>query len=188
MTKLKFTFKNYLQELKKSYLLLIILLIIGLAGGAFYAFSRKTQYVSHAKLLVNNSAVDNGSATSPYAQIGELLSSKKLLETVNTAAKDVPAYEVIEMPRGVFMINVTDNNGEHAKEIANAVLASAGDIISTAFDNASDYRITIIEEASEPAATVSMKSRLVSIAIAGAAMLIVGAVIVFIKFDYNSEK
>jgi capsular polysaccharide biosynthesis protein len=188
MTKPKFTFKNYLGELKKSWLLLAIFLAIGAVLGACYTFSRPTNYTASAKLLINNSYIDNGSTASPYAQIGELLSSKKLLEAVDPSLKDIPSYEVKEAPRGVFEITVTDKNADHAKEIANAVSDKADEILAEAFDAASDYRITVIEVAEDATPTTTNKARILSIAIAALGMLVIGAVIVFIKFDYHSEK
>ena len=188
MSKPKFTFKNYLRELKKSWLLLAIFLVLGAAGGAYYAFSRQTQYTASAKLLINNATVDNGSATSPYAQIGELLSSQKIMKAVNPSVKDFPGYEIKEAPRGVFEITVTAENADRAKEVANIIADSSDDVVASAFDNASDYRVTVLEEATDAAPTVTTKSRIITAAIAAAAMLVLGAVVVFIKFDYNSEK
>lgn len=188
MTKTKFTFKNYLKELKKSWLLLVIFVILGAAGGAFYAFRKPVQYTATAKVLVNNASVDNAGMASPYSSISELLLSKDLIKETNPDLGDIPEYEVIEAPRGVFQVTVTDTDSEHAKEVANAVINSTQYVIDYAFDNAADYRVTTINEAENTSATVSTKSRIISIVIAAAAMFVLAAVVVFIKFDYSSEK
>lgn len=188
MSKTKFTLRNYFKELKKAWLLLAIFAIIGAAGGAFYAFKKPVLYTTSAKVLVYNSSVDNGSAASPYAQIGELLMSKNLIEDTNKDLKDIPEYTVVELPRGVFEVKVTDANADHAKEVANAVVNSTSSVISYAFDDADDYRVSVLTEAKDASSTVSTKSRIISIVIAAAAMIVLAAVVVFIKFDYSSEK
>ncbi len=188
MTKTKFTLKNYFKELKKAWLLLIIFAILGAAGGAFYAFKKPVEYTASAKVLVYNSSIDNGSTVSPYSQIGELLLSDELMKNINKDKSGISGYTVVEIPRGVFTVTATNSDEERAKEVANTVIESTDDAIHYAFDDADDYRVMVIQEANQASPTVSNKSRIISIAIAATAMLIIGAVVVFIKFDYSLEK
>ena len=188
MSKTKFTLKNYFKELKKAWLLLVIFAILGAAGGAFYAFKKPTMYTASAKVLVYNSSIDNGSTVSPYSQIGELLLSKELIKDINDDLGDGFDYSVIEAPRGVFIVTATDKDEERAKEVANTVIDSTSDVMRHAFDDADDYRVMTLQEADQASPTITNKSRIISVIIAAAAMLVVAAVIVFIKFDYSSEK
>ena len=190
MTKTKFTFRNYLKELKKAWLFLTIFFVIGAAAGSAFAFTRKVQYTASAKFSVYNSHVDNGAATSPYSQLIELFSSKKVLANVDKTVKleEAPSYDVKESPRGIFEVKVTAADAEKAKNFANTVVVNTNNIITEAFDDAYNYRVTILEEASEAQPTVTLKTRAISIAIAAFGMLIIAAVIVFIRFDYRSEK
>ena len=188
MSKTKFTLKNYFKELKKAWLLLVIFAILGAAGGAFYAFKKPVMYTASAKVLVYNSSIDNGSTVSPYSQIGELLLSKEVINEINKDSDDISDYTVVEAPRGVFTITATSGNEDHAKKVANTVIESTSGAIRYAFDDADDYRAMVLQEADQASPTVTTKTRIISIAIAAAAMLIIAAVIVFIKFDYSSEK
>ncbi|MBR3378518.1 hypothetical protein IKG50_04335 [Candidatus Saccharibacteria bacterium] len=188
MLKTKFTLKNYFKELKKAWLLLVIFAILGAAGGAFYAFKKPVKYTTSAIVLVNNSKIDNGAVFSPYAQITELLSSKNLLQEINKDLKEIPEYTVFENPRGVFAVTVTDDDPENAKKVADTIINSTDELAKIAFDNPDDYRITIVKKADDATPTITTKTRLMTIAIAAGAMLVLAAVIVFIKFDYCSEK
>ena len=188
MANVKFTLRNYFKELKKAWLLLAIFAIIGAAGGAFYAFRKPVLYTASAKVLINNSKIDNGATVSPYAQITELLLSKEMVNQANTEELNLPTYTVVEAPRGVFVITATDADAERAKFGANTVLNSTDSILDLAFDDAEDYRTTVIEREEDAAPTVTMKNRIISIVVAAAAMLVLAAVVVFIKFDYRSEK
>lgn len=186
----KFTFKNYLKELKKSWIMLVIFLVIGLAGGAAYAFSRPVNYNATVKFSVYNSHVDNGSAASPYSQLVELYASPRLLSNIDGAVdeKTAPKYEVKEAPRGIFTVTVTAKDAEKAKSFANTVLFNTSNVISAAFDDATNYRVTVLKEATSAEATVTNSKRIISIAVAALGMLVIAAVIVFVRFDYRSEK
>jgi uncharacterized protein involved in exopolysaccharide biosynthesis len=190
MTKTKFTFRNYLKELKKAWLLLAIFFVIGAAAGSVYAFTRKVQYTATAKFSVYNSHVDNGAATSPYSQLIELFSSKKVLANVDETVKldETPDYDVKESPRGIFEVKVTAADEEKAKSFANTVVINTSNVIAAAFDDCYNYRTTILEEAEDAEPTVTLKTRAISIAVAALGMLVIAAVVVFIRFDYRSEK
>ncbi len=190
MAKTKFTFRNYLKELKKAWIFLAIFFVIGAGIGSAYAFTRKVQYTATAKFSVYNSHVDNGAATSPYSQLIELFSSAKLLANVDETVKleDVPVYEVKESPRGIFEVTVTSADAEKAKSFANTVIINSSNVIASAFDDSYNYRTTILEEALSAQPTVTMKTRLVSILVAAFGMFIIAAVVIFIRFDYRSEK
>lgn len=182
MAKPQFTFKNYLKELKKSWLLLAIFFIIGAGGGAYYAFSKPVEYKASAKFSVYNSIVNTGSVTSPYSQIGSLLSSREVVEGV------LSEYEITEKPFGVFEITATDGSSEKAIDTANTVLGNAWPAISAAFDDAENYHVTVLAGATDATATTSTKQRVVSTAVAAFAGLALALVVVFIKFDYTAEK
>ena len=158
MTKTKFTFRNYLKELKKAWIFLVIMFVIGAAAGSAYAFTRKAQYTATAKFSVYNSHVDNGAATSPYSQLIELFSSKKLLASVNEDVKleEVPSYEVKEAPRGIFEVKVTDADKEKAKSFANLIVVNTNNVIESAFDDSYNYRTTVLEEATDAEPTVTL--------------------------------
>ena len=188
MANAKFTLKNYFKELKKAWLLLVIFAIIGAGAGAFYSFKKPVLYTANAKVLVNNSKIDNGAAMSPYAQITELLTSQNIVKNATGSDESLSGYQVAESPRGVFTITATASDADQAKKVANTVVESASSIMSIAFDDAEDYRVTIINYAEDAAPTVTAKTRVISIVIAAAAMLVLAAVVVFIKFDYRSEK
>ena len=190
MTKTAFTFRNYLKELKKAWIFLVIFFVIGAAAGAAYAFTRKVQYTATAKFSVYNSHVDNGAATSPYSQLIELFSSKKVLANADETVKleEIPDFDVKESPRGIFEVKVTDADKEKAKTFANLVVINTSNVIAAAFDDSYNYHTTVLEEAEEAKPTVTLKTRAISIAAAAFGMLVIAAVIVFIRFDYHSEK
>lgn len=182
MSKPQFTFKNYLKELKKSWLLLAIFFVIGAGGGAYYAFTKPTNYEASAKFSVYNSIVNTGSITSPYAQIGSLLESGELIKG------ELSEYSVVEKPFGVFEVVATASSSDEAIKTANMVMDNADEAIAAAFDDYEDYRITILARATESTQTMTTKKRIISTAVAAFAGLALALVVVFIKFDYKAEK
>ena len=188
MAKTKFTFKNYFKELKKSWLLLVIFTIIGAGAGAYYAFTKPTLYTASSKFIISNTLIDNGTAVSPYSQVSEALSSKKILSTIIDDVDNLSDCSVVEDPRGVFVINATDKDAKKAQETANKIVNSAKEVVDSIYDNANYYKVTIASEADEAKPTVTAKTRIISIIVAAIAMLAIAAIVVFIKFDYNSEK
>ena len=182
MSKPQFTFKNYLKEVKKSWLLVAIFVALGAVGGAVCSFARPTIYAASAKISVYNSAVNTGSITSPYAQISELLMSGELVKG------DLEEYTVVEKPFGVFEIIATSTNSDKAIETADAVVDNVDEAINKAFDDAGDYRITILGRASKTTPTITMRNRIISTTVSIVSAFVLALVIIFVKFDYIAEK
>ena len=182
MSKPQFTFKNYLKEIKKCWIFVIVVVILGAVGGAYYSFSKPTQYTASAKVSVYNPAVNNGPVSSPYAQIAELLMSSELIEA------DLEEYVVAEKPFGVFEIVATSNDSQKAIDTANTVMDKTSNVISAAYDDADNYQITVLERASEATTTIVTKNRIISTAIIVAGAFVLALVAVFVKFDYIAEK
>lgn len=189
-SKEKFTFKNYVKTVKKSWLFVVIFFVIGIAAGAWYAFRKPTEYSATAKFSVYNSVAENGAATSPYAQIAELVSSKSLLKEANVSVdtSKIGGYLVKESNRGVFLVTSTEKDEETAKNTVNAVVYAVSDVLAYTYDDSDDYKVTILEEATSAAPTASTKSRIISVAIAAFGMLALALIILFIRFDYTAEK
>ena len=184
----KFTFKNYLKELKRSWLILVIFVLIGAVAGSVYAFRKPTEYVSNAKFSVHNSSIENGTTTSPYSQIGALVQSKELIiRNSDIKESDFSGVEVTEKPFGVFDVVVTSPTAEQAKNTANTILGSVRKIMDEAFDDSGYYQIAILQNASEATPTVTIKNRVTSIAVVMLGMLAVAMIVVFVKFDYSSN-
>ena len=190
MAKTKFTFRNYLKALKDAWVVLAIFFVIGAAAGAFVAFKKPVMYSSTSKIAVFNSTIDNGAVTSPYTQITEYLSSKKLLDEVDDSfeIEEIPDYTVEELPRGIFTIKVTAKDADTAKKFAGLIVNDSMRILASVLGNTENYRITTLEEASDGVPTVTNKTRIIYLAIASLGMLLIAAIGVFIKFDYSSEK
>ena len=182
MPKPQFTFKNYLKEIKKCWIFVVAVVILGAAGGAYYSFSKPTQYTASTKVSVYNPAVNNGPVSSPYAQIAELLMSSELIEA------DLEEYVVVEKPFGVFEIVATSNDSQKAIDTANTVMDKTSNVISAAYDDADNYQITVLERASEATPTIVTKNRVISTAIIVAGAFVLALVAVFVKFDYIAEK
>ena len=183
MAKPQFTFKNYLKELKKAWLLLAIFFLAGAIGGGIYAFTRPVIYGAVSKVTVYNKDVNTGPASSPYAQISDILMSDELVKT-----EEMADYNVIEKPFGVFEIVTRSTDEQKAIDTANTVAEKTTDAIAKAFTNASDYEVTILKKAEKSIPGISLQNRLISTTISAFGVLALALIIVFIKFDYTAEK
>ena len=182
MSKPQFTFKNYLKEIKKCWILLAIFFVLGGAAGAYYSFTKPTSYTANAKFSVYNSKLNTGSTTSPYSQIGELIMSDQLI------GGELSEYTVVEKPFGVFTITSTASDSQKAVDTANSVVDNTSNAISAAFEDADEYKITILSRATDASQTVTNKHRIISAAVIALGSLALALVIIFIKFDYTAEK
>lgn len=184
MAKSEFTFHNYCKELKKSALLLIVFLVLGIAAGIFYCNTKPTTYSVVSKISIHNAKVDNGAAISPYTQIADILGSKKLAE--EKTGNNLADYTVTEVTRGIFEISATGKKPDNLKQTVESVSNNAGIILASAYDDAEDYRIAVlqpIEDAKEDKQT--MTSKVITTGIIAFGMLVLAAVVVFVKFDYK---
>ena len=182
MSKPKFTFKNYLLEIKKMWLLVAIIMIAGAIVGTYSAFSKPTKYAAAAKVSVFNASLNTGPVTSPYSQISALLMSDELIKD------KLESYTVTEKQFGVFEIAAVADDARKAVDTANAVADYTDDVIADTYDDAQDYKVTVLSRASEATPTVTTKNRIISTAVFVAGALALALVIVFIRFDYIAEK
>lgn len=193
----KFTFKNYLKELKKSWILLLIFFILGTGAGIFYAFKNKTVAAPQEymfEIAVHNSKINNNTEVSPYDTIGGLLYSKKLLLDADKDIKeeDIPGYSVSEPRRGIFDIKIQSSSYEKAEALYKGIIKNATKIIGTVYSDAEDYKIVTLKEINKPiddsAAGGNTKKRILSIAIAAFGALALGMLLIFIRFDFTAAK
>ena len=182
MSKPQFTFKNYLKEIKKCWIFIAVLTVLGAAGGAAYSFMKPTTYTASANISVYNSTVNTGPVSSPYAQISELLMSEELV------GNNLEEYTVKEKPFGVFEITATSADADKAVSTVNTVMSKADTVITYAFEDAKNYQTTTLSRASEATPTTTMKKRAISAAIIAAGSFVVALIAVFIRFDYIAEK
>ncbi|MCR2815864.1 polysaccharide biosynthesis tyrosine autokinase [Microbacterium jiangjiandongii] len=170
--------RDYLRILHKNWILLLVLLIAGLAGGAGYAFLQTPKYEASTQLYV--SVRTEGAAT------GDLVQGTNFARQMVTSYVDViptslvldPVIEELELdttagqlarqvsastPLNTVLIDiaVTDEDPELAAAIADATAASFAQAVQTtlekpqAVDAVSPVQITITQPATVPAAPTS---------------------------------
>ena len=189
-TPVKFTFKNYLKEIKKTWLILAIVFGFGAIAGAWFAFRKPTTYKTVAKISIHNPMIDGKTDTSPYTQIGDYLMSEKLIKENGDSSKtnNLSNYVVKELSRGVFTIEAEDTDAQRAMDTANTVAASTNSVLTAVYNDAADYQVTVLGDANGATASTTMKSRIISIVVIAFGALALGLVVLFIKFDFTAEK
>ena len=184
----KFTFKNYLRYLKKYWLLIVIFAIIGAVGSFFYISNSKVTYSASLKVMIYNAEADQGATASPYLQFKEILTSNVLIEE-RIGIKDAASHlEVKETNRGVFTITNTEDNPDTTVETIKKIGDNIRSLIDGVYSDADKYEITVLQLDQQATPSTSMKKNLLMGAIATFAMIILAAVIIFIKFDFSTEK
>ena len=184
----KFTFKNYLRYLKKYWLLIVIFAIIGAVGSFFYISNNKVTYSASLKVMIYNAEADQGATASPYLQFKEILTSNILIEE-RIGIKDVVSHlEVKETNRGVFTITNTEDNPDTAVETIKKISENIRSLVDGVYSDADKYEITVLQLDQQATPSTSMKKNLLMGIIATFAMVALAAVIIFIKFDFSTEK
>ena len=184
----RFTFKNYLRYLKKYWLLIVIFAIIGAVGSFFYISNSKVTYSANLKVMIYNAEADQGATASPYLQFKEILTSNILIEE-RIGIKDVVSHlEVKETNRGVFTITNTEDNPDTAVETIKKISENIRSLVDGVYSDADKYEITVLQLDQQATPSTSMKKNLLMGIIATFAMVALAAVIIFIKFDFSTEK
>lgn len=178
--------RDYVRILHKNWIMILILLVLGLVGGAGYAALQAPKYVASTQLYV--SVRTEGAATGDLVQ-GTTFARQMVtsyVDVVNTALVLEPVIEELNLDTTVSAlasrvsastplntvlidISVTDGDADQAAEIANAVADSFGTVVQgtleqpTAEDAASPVVITVTEPAVTPVAASSPNVRMLII-------------------------
>ena len=186
--KQEFTFKNFLKYLKKCWIFIFIFMIIGLVGGLFFVNRSPVTYSATTKFIIHNAEVDQGSAASPYAQFKEIISSKKIIKDKLQLDISADNLEVKELTRGIFVITYTDKDADAAVNNVKTLGENIDTIISEAYSDAEKYEVTTlaIDETATPSTTT--KNNILMIILATIAMGVLATIMLFIKFDFTTEK
>lgn len=184
----KFTFKNYLKYLRKYWVLIVVFAVIGLIGSYIYISNSKVTYSANLKVMVYNAEVDQGAAVSPYVQFKEILTSDILIEE-RIGLKDIASHiEVKESNRGVFTITDTESDAGTAVENIKKISENIRSLVDGVYSDADKYEITILQIDQQAAASTNLKKDIFMGITATFAMVALAAVIIFIKFDFSTEK
>lgn len=184
----KFTFKNYLKYLRKYWVLIVVFAVIGLIGSYIYISNSKVTYSANLKVMVYNAEVDQGAAVSPYVQFKEILTSDILIEE-RVGLKDIASHiEVKESNRGVFTITDTESDAGTAVENIKKISENIRSLVDGVYSDADKYEITILQIDQQAAASTNLKKDIFMGIVATFAMVALAAVIIFIKFDFSTEK
>ena len=184
----KFTFKNYLKYLRKYWVLIVIFAVIGLIGSYIYISNSKVTYSANLKVMVYNAEVDQGAAVSPYVQFKEILTSDILIEE-RVGLKDIASHiEVKESNRGVFIITDTESDAGTAVENIKKISENIRSLVDGVYSDADKYEITILQIDQQATASTNLKKDIFMGIVATFAMVALAAVIIFIKFDFSTEK
>lgn len=162
--------RDYVRVLHRNWILIVVLLILGLAGGAGSAALQQPKYVASTQLYV--SVRTEGAATGDLVQ-GTTFARQMVtsyVDVVGTALVLEPVIDELDLadtvsglsgritattPLNTVLINisVTDGDPEQAAEIANAVAASFQSAVQKTLeqpvteDAVSPVRITVTEPA-----------------------------------------
>ena len=184
----KFTFKNYLKYLRKYWILIAVFAAIGLIGSYIYISNLKVTYSANLKVMVYNAEVDQGAAVSPYVQFKEILTSDILIEE-RVGLKDIASHiEVKESNRGVFTITDTESDAGTAVENIKKISENIRSLVDGVYSDADKYEITILQIDQQATASTNLKKEIFMGIVATFAMVVLAAVIIFIKFDFSTEK
>ncbi|UNK70122.1 polysaccharide biosynthesis tyrosine autokinase [Microbacterium sp. H1-D42] len=175
--------RDYVRILHKNWILILILLLLGLAGGAGYAALQAPKYVASTQLYV--SVRTEGAATGDLVQ-GTTFARQMVtsyVDVVNTALVLEPVIEELGLdvsvnglapsvsasaPLNTVLIDISVTNGdpEQAAKIANAVATSFTNVVQGTLEQpaaegaASPVLVTVTEPAVAPTSATSPNVRM----------------------------
>jgi succinoglycan biosynthesis transport protein ExoP len=175
--------RDYVRILHRNWILILVLLILGLAGGAGYAAMQEPKYTASTQLYV--SVRTEGAATGDLVQ-GTTFARQMVtsyVDVVGTALVLGPVIEELDLkdsvaglsgrvtattPLNTVLIDITttDRDPDQAAAIANAVASSFQDAVQNTLEQpaaegaVSPVRINVTEPAVAPTAQTSPNVRM----------------------------
>ncbi len=201
--------RDYLRILHKNWILLLVLLILGLAGGAGYAALQAPKYIASTQLYV--SVRTEGAATGDLVQgttfarqmvtsYVDVVDTALVLDPViatlglDTTVAALAPHVTATTPLNTVLIDiaVTDGDPEQAAQIANAVGASFTNVVQNSLEQptgatgTSPVLITVTEPAVAPSAPTSPNLRML-IALGALLGLAVGVGVAMLRTVLDSR-
>jgi len=165
--------RDYIRILHKNWIIILVLLLVGLAGGAAYAFTQAPKYVASTQLYV--SVRTEGAATGDLVQ-GTTFARQMVtsyVDVIGTALVLEPVIDELDLDKSpsalssqitattalntvLIDITVTDTDPALAAKIADATASSFANVVQTDLERpdaeggASPVQITITDPAAEP--------------------------------------
>ncbi|MEJ1921967.1 polysaccharide biosynthesis tyrosine autokinase [Microbacterium sp. KHB019] len=165
--------RDYIRILHKNWIAILVLLILGLAGGAAYASTQAPKYVASTQLYV--SVRTEGAATGDLVQgttfarqivtsyvdvVGTALVLEPVVEELglDVSAQALSSRVSATTPLNTVLIDitVTDTDPKQAAAIADATAVSFANVVQTQLERpdaeggASPVQITVTDPAAEP--------------------------------------
>lgn len=194
---------DYVRILRRHWILILLLIVTGVAGGAGYAFLQQPKYVATTQLYV--SVRTEGAATGDLLQgqtfarqmvtsYVDIVDTALILDPVvkklglDTTAAELATRVSATTPLNTVLIdvNVSDSDPARASAIANAVAESfttaiQGTLEKPTGDNAtSPVQVAVTEPASTPTTPTSPNLRL-ALTLGGVIGLLLGIVIAVLR-------
>ncbi|SDZ57455.1 polysaccharide biosynthesis tyrosine autokinase [Herbiconiux ginsengi] len=168
-------FRDYVRAIRKGWVIIVVFTLLGIALAALLSIIRTPEYQSTAKVFVS---VQSTGSISDLTQGGNFLQNqvKSYADVVNTPIVLQPVIDslgldttVEELSRSVSSaspsdtviveITVSDESPDNSAKIANAVAASfeaaVTDLVPTNAEGVTPVKITVLQNASVPAAPFS---------------------------------
>lgn len=175
--------RDYVRILHRNWIMILILLVLGVVGGAGYAALQQPSYVASTQLYV--SVRTEGAATGDLVQ-GTTFARQMVtsyVDVVGTALVLDPVIEELDLDETVSSlgrritattplntvlidVSVADRNAARAAEIADAVAASFQNAVQNTLEQpaaegaVSPVQITVTEPAAVPTSPVSPNTRM----------------------------
>lgn len=172
--------QDYLHVFRKSWLLILVLTVLGGALGLTYALLATPTYTASARVFVSTSGATNASDL----QLGNTFTQQRVktyTELVTTAAVLQPAIDALHIntsvakmrgqvsaiaPLNTTVIDVSVQNSDPvfaaqlATQVANQLISVVQDIETTNSLQGSPVRLTVVQEAELPKVPTSPKKTL----------------------------
>lgn len=185
--------RDYLRILRRNWILILVMTVVGVAGGATYSLLQTPQYEATTKVFVSASSADSVSdlsAGNSYTQqivrsYAEVVTTGLVLDPVlSELGLDESAAELAERVTASVTLNtvivditVTDPDPARAADIANSIAHNLIDVVPELTPANSDgvvpVKVTVTQSAQVPAAPVSPRLAL-NIALGALIGLVVG--------------
>lgn len=190
-TTYNYSAKEYFKYLRHSWLVIVIALIIGCAGGYYFGFQKDADtYTSKASVIFYNDKVELNVANSAHNQFVAIIKSENIYKELKYDIKeyDFGGLDVTEGKAGVYNISTTSSTPEMSIKTTDFIVKHASEVVKKTYGDNSGYHVMLTSGPTSAEKDITTRDRVISMALVVVLAVFVAFAGIFVRFNTIAKK
>lgn len=186
-----YSVKDYFKYMRKCWYVVLIMLILGCAGGYYFGFKKDaTTYSSTAKVIFYNNKAELNEANAVYNQFIPLISSQKVYEDLGYDVEeyDFEGVSIGAVKPGVYTITAASDTPEHGTQTIDFIIKHASEVVKKTYGESSGYEVLVTSMPSGAIEGITKKDRIVSFTVIVVFATTIAFAGLFVRFNMIAKK